>query len=155
MDMRKIERLIKLIDNSTVSEIEIKDGESTVRVSRTSSIAPAVAAPAPQIIHSAPIAPQPVALAETMPQSAPEVPLPAEGNAIRSPMVGTFYSAASPDAADFVKVGDKVNVGDTLCIVEAMKIMNQIEAEISGTIVEVLLQSGEPVEYDQPLFIIK
>jgi acetyl-CoA carboxylase biotin carboxyl carrier protein len=153
MDMRKIERLIKLIDNSTVSEIEIKDGESVVRVSRASSIAPTVvAAQAPQIIHAAS---QPVALAETMPQSTPEAPLPADGNAIRSPMVGTFYSAASPDAADFVKVGDKINVGDTLCIVEAMKIMNQIEAEISGTIIEILLQSGEPVEYDQLLFIIK
>jgi acetyl-CoA carboxylase biotin carboxyl carrier protein len=131
MDMRKIERLIKLIDNSTVSEIEIKDGESVIRVSRASSIAPTlIAAPAPQIIHSAPAAHQPVALAETMPQSIPEAPLPADENAIRSPMVGTFYSAASPETADFVTVGKKVNVGDTLCIVEAMKIMNQIEAEI-------------------------
>ena len=153
MDMRKIERLIKLVDQSTISEIEIKDGENIIRVSRTSNVAHVIAAPAPQVIHTTP---QPTeAFADTMPQPVSEAVLPIDGSAIRSPMVGTYYSAPSPDSSEFVKVGDKVNVGDTLCIIEAMKIMNQIEAETSGTITELLLQSGEPVEYDQPLFIIK
>ncbi|MDA7742067.1 acetyl-CoA carboxylase biotin carboxyl carrier protein [Francisellaceae bacterium] len=155
MDMRKIERLIKLVDDSTVSEVEIKDGETTLRVTRNLTTQAVMTAPqqlsAPQQFTETQAA---APLAQTMPESNPEPALPT-GDAIRSPMVGTFYSAASPDSADFVKVGDKVNVGDTLCIIEAMKIMNQIEAETSGTIVEALLQSGDPVEYDQPLFIIQ
>ncbi len=156
MDMRKIERLIKLVDDSTVSEVEIKDGETTLRVSRNTTTQTVMAAPqqfsAPQQFMPNP--PPAAPLAQTMPESSQEPAL-ITGDAIRSPMVGTFYSAASPDSADFVNVGDKVNVGDTLCIIEAMKIMNQIEAETSGTIVEALLQSGDPVEYDQPLFIIQ
>jgi acetyl-CoA carboxylase biotin carboxyl carrier protein len=155
MDMRKIERLLKMVDKSTVSEIEIKDGDSTIRVSRTSSITPTpvqqiVAAPAVTTISETPIIPQ------SMPTSHQESEETLDESSIqRSPMVGTFYSAPSPESNDFVKVGDKVNVGDTLCIIEAMKIMNQIEAEKSGTVSEIKLSSGDPVEYNQPLFVIK
>jgi acetyl-CoA carboxylase biotin carboxyl carrier protein len=155
MDMRKIERLLKMVDKSTVSEIEIKDGDNTIRVSRTSSI---VSAPAQQIVQT----PVMQTSSETpiIPQSMPPAAQGSEdiideSSVQRSPMVGTFYSAASPESNDFVKVGDNVNVGDTLCIIEAMKIMNQIEAEKSGVITEINLSSGEPVEYNQPLFVIK
>jgi acetyl-CoA carboxylase biotin carboxyl carrier protein len=155
MDIRKVKKLIELLDESGIAEIEITEGEESVRISRYGKgYVPQMpfAAPAP---HAAP----PVAAhqAATSPASstATEEPEPDDdGFAVIAPMVGTFYSAASPGSAPFVQVGDRVNQGDTLCIVEAMKMMNQIEAEVSGTIKSIRVQNGEPVEYGQVLFII-
>ena len=149
MDVRKIKTLIELINSSDIAEIEIQEGEESVRISRQSSIAPA-AAPA------APIAAAPVAIAATpaaapSPAAAPAV----QGETIDSPMVGTFYKAASPTAKPFVEVGQTVSVGDTLCIVEAMKMLNQIESEKAGKIVEILVENEQPVEFGQPLFVIE
>jgi acetyl-CoA carboxylase biotin carboxyl carrier protein len=142
MDIRKVKKLIELLDESGIAEIEISEGEESVRISRYSSsvaAAPPVYAPAPQ---AAPVAAAPVATDDY------------DGFEVTAPMVGTFYSSASPGAPGFVQVGDHVNVGDTLCIIEAMKMMNQIDAEVSGTIKSIRVQSGDPVEYGQILFVI-
>lgn len=149
MDIRKVKKLIELLDESGIAEIEITEGEESVRISRyaTHVAAPqfAQAPPAP------PAAPAPDLRSALAPAAAePEE----EGYAVTAPMVGTFYSAASPGSAPFVQVGDRVNEGDTLCIIEAMKMMNQIESEVSGTIKSVRVQNGEPVEYGQILFVI-
>ena len=153
MDIRKVKKLIELLDESGIAEIEITEGEESVRISRHST---SVAAPAP--VYAAP--PPPVA---TPPPQAAEAPAPSaapaaadesEGYDVNAPMVGTFYSAATPGAAAFVQVGDQVNEGDTLCIIEAMKMMNQIEAEVSGVIKSIRVQNGDPVEYGQTLFVI-
>lgn len=148
MDIRKVKKLIELLEESGLDELEIHEGEESVRISRRSS-QPLAAAPA-----YAP-APQPVAAAaasvETDKPAAAKEP---EGFLQRSPMVGTFYLTPAPDAAPFVAVGQKVNAGDVLCIVEAMKMMNQIEADRSGKIGAILVENGEPVEYNQPLFSI-
>ena len=154
MDIRKVKKLIELLEESGVAEIEIQEGEESVRISRYSQSAPP--APAPM---AAPVAPPPAAPPAPAPAAAPaaepateaEVP---EGHVIKSPMVGTFYRAPSPGASPFVEVGQQVNVGDTLCIIEAMKLLNQIEADKAGTIKAILVENGQPVEYDQPLFII-
>jgi acetyl-CoA carboxylase biotin carboxyl carrier protein len=147
MDIRKVKKLIELLDESGVAEIEIKEGEESVRISRQSQFSqPMMAPPAAYTPPAAPAAaPTPVAeaAAETI-----------EGHAIKSPMVGTFYRAASPGATPFVEVGQTVNAGDTLCIIEAMKLLNQIEADKSGKVKAILVENGQPVEYDQPLFII-
>ncbi|MDR9414403.1 MAG: acetyl-CoA carboxylase biotin carboxyl carrier protein [Spiribacter sp.] len=148
MDIRKIKRLIELLDESGVNEIEIHEGEESVRIARG---APAAPAPAPAPVAAAAPAPAP-APAETASASAtPEV----TGHAVRSPMVGTFYRSPAPDAAPFVEEGQTVSAGDTLCIIEAMKMLNQIEADRSGVVSSVLLENGQPVEFDQPLFIIE
>jgi acetyl-CoA carboxylase biotin carboxyl carrier protein len=149
MDIRKVKKLIELLDESGIAEIEITEGEDSVRISRYGSN---VAAPAPL---AAPVAAVPVVAAAPAPAS----PLAAaeaeeDGHIVTAPMVGTFYSATSPGSPPFVQVGDRVNVGDTLCIVEAMKMMNQIEAEVSGTIKSIRVQNGDPVEYAQVLFVI-
>lgn len=156
MDIRKIKNLIDLVDESTISEIEIIEGEGSIRISRNTQgaavahVAPAVPAfnPMQQIVATtaAPAVPQ---------AAAPAAPALPEGKVIRSPMVGTFYTAASPTSKAFTGVGETVNIGDTVCIVEAMKMFNQIEAEISGKVVSILVQNGEPVEFDQPLFILE
>ena len=157
MDIRKVKKLIELLDESGIAEIEITEGDDSVRISRHSQNVPVVqAAPAPV---AAPV-PPPVAAAPA--QSAPSpAPSPAasadaddEGYLVTAPMVGTFYGSPSPDAPTYVQVGDHVNAGDVLCIVEAMKMMNQIEAEVSGTIKSIRAQNGEPVEYGQTLFVI-
>lgn len=155
MDIRKIKKLIELLEASDVAEIKITEGEETVRISRyvnQMQAMPMQYAAAPQIITSAPATTvtQP-AIASTEPQSAPAI----TGKAIRSPMVGTFYSSPSPDADEFVKVGQTIKAGDTVCIIEAMKMFNRIEAEFSGKIKEILVENGQPVEYDQPLFIVE
>jgi len=142
MDIRKVKKLIELLEESGIAEIEIKEGEEAVRISRY-----------PNHIPAAPVqmaaAPSPAAVtAETPEATAPS------GHKVLSPMVGTFYRSPSPEAEPFVKVGDKINVGDTLCIIEAMKMMNQIEAEVSGTLLSVESESGEPVEFGQMLFVI-
>ncbi|MDG1580008.1 acetyl-CoA carboxylase biotin carboxyl carrier protein [Pseudomonas sp. GOM6] len=152
MDIRKVKKLIELLEESGIDELEIREGEESVRISRHS--AKAMAAP----VYAA--APAPVAA----PVAAPAAAAPAaeaapaaaklNGHVVRSPMVGTFYRAASPTSANFAEVGQTVKKGDILCIVEAMKMMNHIEAEASGVIEQILVENGQPVEYDQPLFTI-
>ena len=148
MDIRKIKKLIELIEESDIAEIEITEGEESVRINRYSS---AVAPAAP--IAIAPVAP-PIAIS---PAAVPQ--LEAEetysGHTVKSPMVGTFYSSSSPGSKAFVEVGQSVNAGETLCIIEAMKILNQIEADKSGKITKILAENSQPIEYDQPLFVIE
>ena len=152
MDIRKVKKLIELIEESGVAEIEIKEGEESVRISRQSQTSPAMmAAPAAFAPPPAPTA-APAAVMEA-PAAEPAAEA-IEGHAIKSPMVGTFYRAPSPGATAFVEVGQNVSAGDTLCIIEAMKLLNQIEADKAGTIKAILVENGQPVEYDQPLFII-
>lgn len=152
MDLRKIKKLIDLLEESNLTEIEIREGEESVRLSRASAAAaPAVyAAPAP-----APAA-QPAAPAEANTAAKPAAKagsLP-EGHVLRSPMVGTFYASSSPDKPPFVTVGQTVKAGDTLAIIEAMKMFNPIEAEVAGTVTAILAKDGQPVEFDEPLFVI-
>lgn len=152
MDIRKVKKLIELLDESGIAEIEITEGEESVRISRHPQgmvAAAPVAAPLPAPVAAAPAAP----VAAPPPAPAPVEPE-EEGYGVTAPMVGTFYSAPSPGAPPFVQVGDRINEGDTLCIVEAMKMMNQIEAEVSGVIKSIRVQNGEPVEYGQILFVI-
>ena len=150
MDIRKVKKLIELLEESGVAEIEIHEGEESVRISRASSVAPAMVAtpmgaPATYAQSPATTVPEPAAPA------ANEEP---EGHVIRSPMVGTFYRAPSPGAKPFVDQGQSVTIGETLCIIEAMKILNQIESDKSGKVIEILVENGQPVEYNQPLFVI-
>jgi acetyl-CoA carboxylase biotin carboxyl carrier protein len=148
MDVRKIKTLIELINSSDIAEIEIKEGEESVRISRYSSATPAPTA-------AAPLAAAPIAIAATAGEPAAPVAQAPKGDTLDSPMVGTFYKAASPTAKPFVEVGQTVSIGDTLCIIEAMKMLNQIEAEKSGKIVEILVENEQPVEFGQPLFVIE
>jgi acetyl-CoA carboxylase biotin carboxyl carrier protein len=156
MDIRKVKKLIELLEESDIAEIEIHEGEESVRISRASSIP--IAAPAP--------VPAPIPAPAPAPTAAPAFPSPAEetgsatpeeisGHQIKSPMVGTFYRAPSPGAKNFVEEGQQVSAGDTLCIIEAMKILNQIESDKAGTVKRILVENGEPVEYNQPMFIIE
>jgi acetyl-CoA carboxylase biotin carboxyl carrier protein len=152
MDIRKVKKLIELLEESNIDEIEIKEGEESVRISRNSAQAVPVAPP--PAAYAAPPPPAPVA-----PPAAPmEAPVAADsaagGHVVKSPMVGTFYRSPSPTSAPFIEVGQSVKVGDVVCIVEAMKMMNQIEADRAGTIEAILVENGEPVEFDQPLFSI-
>jgi acetyl-CoA carboxylase biotin carboxyl carrier protein len=150
MDIRKVKKLIELLDESGIAEIEITEGEESVRISRYAQHVPAAVAP-----MAAPIA----APAAVAPSAAPAAAAPAaevedDGYEVTSPMVGTYYAASSPGAASYVQVGDRVNEGDTLCIIEAMKMMNQIETDVSGIVKSIRLQNGEPVEFGQVLFVI-
>jgi len=150
MDIRKVKKLIELLEESNIDEIEIKEGEESVRISRNGAqamsmaarVAPAYATPA----YAAPAPPPPATPTQPVATSA--------GHALHSPMVGTFYRSPSPTSAAFVEVGQAVKVGDVVCIVEAMKMMNQIEADKAGTVTAILVENGEPVEFDQPLFSI-
>ena len=153
MDIRKIKKLIELVEESGISELEITEGEESVRIHRGGQYAaPMQYAPQPQYIQAAPNAAPPAPAAATPAETAsPEV----SGHILRSPMVGTFYRSSSPGAKAFAEVGQKVNVGDTLCIIEAMKMMNQIESDKSGTIKQILVDNQEPVEFDQPMFVIE
>jgi len=149
MDIRKVKKLIELLDESGIAEIEITEGEESVRISRYSQNAPA----AP--IAAAPIAVAPAAAAPLAAEASAAAAEPEdEGYSVAAPMVGTFYASSSPGAAPYVQVGDRVNEGDTLCIIEAMKMMNQIEADVSGVIKSIRVQNGEPVEYGQTLIVI-
>ncbi|MDB5993193.1 MAG: acetyl-CoA carboxylase, biotin carboxyl carrier protein [Pseudomonas sp.] len=152
MDIRKVKKLIELLEESGIDELEIKEGEESVRISRHSKTpAQQYYAPAPmQAPAPAPAAAAPVAAAAPAAPAAPVL----NGTVARSPMVGTFYRKSSPSSPSFVEVGQTVKKGDTLCIVEAMKMMNHIEAETSGVIESILVEDGQPVEYDQPLFTI-
>ena len=148
MDIRKVKKLIELLEESGIAEIEIKEGEESVRISRHG------AAPA-----QAPMQYAPAPIAAAAPAAAAAADEPAEdalpsGHVLKSPMVGTYYSSPSPEAPAFVQIGDTVSEGDTLCIVEAMKILNQIEADKSGTIKAILVENGLPIEFGQPLFVI-
>jgi acetyl-CoA carboxylase biotin carboxyl carrier protein len=152
MDIRKVKKLIELLEASSVDEIEIKEGEESVRISRNTGAPIAMAAPvaAPAMPAPAALAPAPVTPEAAAPSAAPSA-----ANAVKSPMVGTFYRSPSPDAAPFVEVGQNVRVGDVLCIVEAMKMMNQIEADRAGTVTAVHAENGDPVEFDQPLITVE
>ncbi|WP_370279849.1 acetyl-CoA carboxylase biotin carboxyl carrier protein [Pontibacterium sp.] len=151
MDIRKVKKLIELLEESNINEIEIKEGEESVRISRGSSAAPAVAyaAPAP-VAAPAPAAAAPAAA----PAAEAEAPVAHSGHVVTSPMVGTFYRSPSPSSPSFVEVGQTVKVGDVICIVEAMKMMNQIEADKAGVVEAILVEDGQPVEFDQPLVTI-
>jgi acetyl-CoA carboxylase biotin carboxyl carrier protein len=148
MDIRKVKKLIELLDESGIADIEITEGEESVRISRYSAHAPVAAAPAPAATPvaapaaAAPAAAAPVEVAEE------------DGFEVTAPMVGTFYAASSPGAAPYIQVGDRISEGDTLCIIEAMKMMNQIEADVSGVVKSIRIQNGEPVEFGQVLFVI-
>jgi len=155
MDLRKLKTLIDLVSESNVSELEITEAEGKVRIVKSSGVAVAapmmVAAPmaavaAPQMAAAAPVAEAAAAL---------DAPIAAAGHTVKSPMVGTFYRSSSPGAAPFVQIGSVVKEGDTLCIVEAMKILNEIESDKAGTVTQILCENGQAVEYGQPLFIIE
>ncbi|TRX53142.1 acetyl-CoA carboxylase biotin carboxyl carrier protein [Thalassomonas sp. M1454] len=152
MDIRKIKKLIELVEESGINELEISEGEESVRISRGQATAAApvtyAAAPAPA---AAPAAPAPAAA----PAADTSAPAQISGHVVRSPMVGTFYAAASPESPVFAEVGQHVNAGDTLCIIEAMKMMNQIEADKSGVIKQILASNEDTIEFDQPLFVIE
>jgi acetyl-CoA carboxylase biotin carboxyl carrier protein len=148
MDLRKLKTLIELVETSGIAELEIQEGEERVRITRA-------VGHAPQSVMLAPASPSPVAATPSIPNViAPTAPAAPEGHVVKSPMVGTFYRSASPGAEPFVEVGDTVEMGDALCIVEAMKLMNEIEADAAGTIKAILVENGQPVEFGQPLFVI-
>jgi acetyl-CoA carboxylase biotin carboxyl carrier protein len=160
VDIRKVKKLVELLEESSLTEIEIVEGEESLRLSRG---APTPGYPVPQYAYPAPPPAQqpgpPPAPAQNTETALPPAPSQEEsvpeGEVVRAPMVGTFYSSSSPEADPFVTKGQQVSEGDTLCIIEAMKMFNQIEAEVSGTIVAILAENGQPVEFDQPLFVIR
>jgi acetyl-CoA carboxylase biotin carboxyl carrier protein len=148
MDLRKLKTLIDLVSDSNVSELEITEAEGKVRIVK--SMGPA----APVLVQ--PVAPvAPVSAAAVVPVAAVEVPTAPAGHAVKSPMVGTFYRSSSPGAAPFIQIGSVVKEGETLCIIEAMKILNEIESDKSGTVTQILCENGQAVEYGQPLFIVE
>jgi acetyl-CoA carboxylase biotin carboxyl carrier protein len=149
MDLRKLKTLIELVESSGIGELEIQEGEERVRITRAGPSAPHPPALA-HAVAAAPVASAPATAPAPAPAAAPEP----EGHAVKSPMVGTFYRSASPGAKPFVDVGDAVQEGDTLCIIEAMKLMNEIEADASGVVKAILADNGQPVEFGQPLVII-
>jgi len=155
MDIRKVKKLIEMLEESSLAEIEIREGEESIRISRASSAGqPVVTATSHTPAALAPAAPAPTAAAANGPASAPHSPVPA-GQTITSPMVGTFYRSPAPGSPPFVEVGSEVKVGDVLCIVEAMKMMNQIEADKAGVVKAILKESGQPVEFGETLFVLE
>jgi len=150
MDLRKLKKLIDLVEESGISELELTEGEEKVRISRAAQAAPQA------VQYAAPAAPT-AAIPAAAPAAAPaaeEAPEAIQGHVVESPMVGSFYRASSPEASAFVEVGDKVEVGDTLCIIEAMKLLNEIESDKAGVVKKILIENGQPVEYGEPLFVI-
>lgn len=157
MDLRKIKKLIDILEESNLAELEIKEGEEVVRLSRMprAGLPMAVAAPAPAPVTHVHVEQHRAAAASTPdPAGGPNAKALPEGHVVRSPMVGTFYASPNPEAPAFVKVGQAVKAGDTLGIIEAMKMFNQIEADVAGTVVAVLASNGQPIEFDEPLFVI-
>jgi len=156
MDISEIRKLIRLVQQSDVTEIEVTEGDSTVRISRQGMVAAAPAMAQPMTAQPAMMAAAPVVAGQVPATTGAEATTPEEDgeHVVKSPMVGTFYAASSPDDAPFVSAGTSVKKGDVLCIVEAMKLMNEIEAEYDGTVDKVLAKNGEPLEYGQPLFVI-
>ncbi|MEX1221182.1 MAG: acetyl-CoA carboxylase biotin carboxyl carrier protein [Idiomarina sp.] len=158
MDIRKIKKLIELVEESGIAELEITEGEESVRIHRGGSASSMPMQYQQPMHYQQPMqmqAPAPEQAAAPTAAPAPEAEPEITGHVVKSPMVGTFYGAPAPSAKDFVAVGQRVNAGDTLCIVEAMKMMNQIEADKGGVVKQILVENGEPVEFDQPLFIIE
>jgi len=154
MDIRKVKKLIELLEESGIAEIEINEGEESVRISRYPTSGPAMPMqPMPMQPYAAAMPAAPVAAAVDEPEAGVECAIP--GHSVNAPMVGTFYTAASPGAPDFCKVGDSVSEGDTVCIIEAMKILNQIEADKSGVVKAILVDNAQPVEFGQPLIVIE
>ncbi len=151
MDIRKVKKLIELLEESGIAEIEINEGEESVRISRYPTSGPAMPMMQQFAAAPAPVAAAPVAAEAESTEDTPAI----SGHTVKAPMVGTFYTAASPGAPVFCKIGDSVSEGDTVCIIEAMKILNQIEADKSGAIKQILIENAQPVEYDQALFIIE
>jgi acetyl-CoA carboxylase biotin carboxyl carrier protein len=152
MDLRKLKTLIELVESSGIAELEISEGEERVRITRTAASAQQSYAPAPAA--ASPQTPIATATQAAAPAAEPVKPAVAEGHVVKSPMVGTFYRSASPGAKAFVDVGQSVNSGDTLCIIEAMKLLNEIESDKSGIVKAILVENGQPVEFGQPLFVI-
>jgi len=154
MDLRKLKKLIDLVQESGIAELEITEGEEKVKIVKGGVVNMVAAASASAPMH-APLAAAPQASAPSAPPTAAAAPEAApEGPVVKAPMVGTFYRSASPDAKPFVELGQAVKEGDTICIIEAMKLMNEIEADASGTVKAILVENGQPVEYGQPLFIL-
>ena len=147
MDLRKLKKLIDLVESSGIAELEITEGEEKVRIAKSIAGAPMMMSPMPHMMHA-----QPTAAAIVAP-TAVEDGIP-EGHVVRSPMVGTFYRASAPGAKDFVEVGQSISAGDTVCIIEAMKLLNEIESDQGGVIKAILVENGQPVEYGEPLFVI-
>ena len=154
MDIRKVKKLIELLEESNIAEIEIHEGEESVRISRTGTLAAPASLPVAGLTPATDVAvaATPAPAAATTEEPADDTPA---GHPVRSPMVGTFYRAPTPGAKPFVTEGQTVKAGDTLCIIEAMKILNQIESDKSGKVIKIVVENGQPVEYDQPLFIIE
>jgi acetyl-CoA carboxylase biotin carboxyl carrier protein len=152
MDIRKVRKLIELLKETGVAEIEIHEGEESVRISQYGQSAPVMAAP---VVHAASQVPAPAPMMNEIKAQKSERDESLSGHAVKSPMVGTIYLSPSPDTPAFVNVGQRVNIGDVLCIVEAMKMFNNIEADASGVIKARLVENGQPVEYGQPMFIIE
>jgi len=152
MDLRKLKKLIDLVQESGIAELEVTEGEEKVRIAKHITGAPAPVAYAASLPVAAPVAAP--AAAPAAAGAAPAAPALPEGHIVKSPMVGTFYRSSSPGAKSFIEVGQNVAVGDTLCIIEAMKLMNEIESDAAGTIKAILIENGQPVEYGQPLFVI-
>ncbi|ROH86861.1 acetyl-CoA carboxylase biotin carboxyl carrier protein [Pseudomethylobacillus aquaticus] len=154
MDLRKLKKLIDLVEESGISELELTEGEEKVRISRHMPFNPHAMQYAPQYVQAAPATPSAAPAASTGPAEATAAPAAIEGHVVKSPMVGTFYRSPSPDSKSFVDIGSSVAVGDTICIIEAMKLLNEIEADHAGVIKAILVENGQPVEYGEPLFII-
>ncbi|MES2500968.1 MAG: acetyl-CoA carboxylase biotin carboxyl carrier protein [Pseudomonadota bacterium] len=150
MDLRKLKKLIDLVEESGISELELTEGEEKVRISRA-----LMPSNAPVMQYMAAPQAAPASHAAPVPTAAAPVVAEVEGHTVKSPMVGTFYRSSSPDAKPFVDVGSKVAVGDTLCIIEAMKLLNEIESDVAGVVKKIMLENGQPVEYGEPLFIIE
>ncbi len=147
MDLRKLKTLIDLVADSGIAELEVTEGEDRVRIAKFS--------PAPAAAATTVAVPAATAIAANGTTAAPAAVLEPEGHVVKSPMVGTFYRSPSPGAASFIELGQTVKPGDTLCIIEAMKLLNEVEAEVGGTVKQILVENGQPVEYGQPLFIIE
>ncbi len=152
MDLRKLKKLIDLVQESGIAELEITEGEEKVKIVKGGAVSVAPTAPAAAPVTAA--EPRASAPAASAPPAAAEAPAGQEGHVVKAPMVGTFYRSPSPDAKPFVEVGQAIKEGDTICIIEAMKLMNEIEADASGNVKAILVENGQPVEYGQPLFIL-
>lgn len=151
MDLRKLKTLIDLVAESGIAELEVTEGEDRVRIAKFSPT-PAVPSPVATVVAAPAAVP---AANGSAPSTGPASPFEVEGHVVKSPMVGTFYRSSSPEAAPFIELGQAVKPGDTLCIIEAMKLLNEVEAEVGGTVKQILVENGQPVEYGQPLFIIE